>query len=485
MSAEDLPDVNEWQKWDQKSKEKFLKGLENAGRKKKVWYCNRVRTCDGKPHDNYDYRHARGDQWPPENDGWTTWLQKGGRGSGKTRCGAEWARYMSQRIPRGSIIGPTLPHVRDVMVEGESGILAAFENAGIEVLWEPSKRKITVPCACPKRADGKVRHKDGHFIQAFTGEEPERLRGPQHGWVWLDEPAHYPLIQAVWDNMLFGLRLGMDPKVLCTTTPLPTKWMKELVKDPKTRAVTVSTRKNLDNLAPTVRDHILGKFEGTRMGRQELDGEILEDIEGALWTWPMIENNRIDPQSSLTHKDMERIIVAVDPAGTSNEKSDETGIIVVGKIGNHYYVLADRSGTYSPSGWAKEVWRAFDDFEADFVVAEKNYGGEMVASTLHNVRAEGKVEMVTSRRGKKLRAEPISALYEQNRVHHMEVLSELETQMTDWVPGTGDSPDRVDAMVHGITKLSPHLAPAGRPRRPSRSRQGSGAEKVNRFEHPV
>ncbi len=374
---------------------------------------------------------------------------------------------MSSVYERGSIIGPTVGHVRSVMVEGDSGLLAVFANAKINAVFEPSKRQITIPCPCNPDA-ALPKHMNGHIIQLFTGDEPERLRGPQHAYVWLDEPAHFALIQAVWDNMQFGLRLGDHPRILCSTTPLPTKWMKELLKEEDTVAVTVSTYANMDNLAPTFRKVMIKKYEGTRLGRQELHGEVLEDIQGALWTWALIEENRklvkIDDEGNrhypVTIEDMERIIVAIDPAGTSSKKRDETGIVVVGKLGDHYYVIADLSGTYTPEGWASAAWKAFDDYKADKVVAEKNYGGEMVLSTLRNSRKGGPVDLVTSRRGKALRAEPVVGLYEQGRVHHLDLFEQLETQMTEWVPGMSDSPDRVDALVHGITKLYEGAAPA-------------------------
>lgn len=449
-----IPDLDgqDWMNWDDKSKQRLLEQLESAGQKKFVWYCKKGRTCDGQPHDEYDYPHARGDQWPPPGTDWLVWLLRGGRGSGKTRSGAEWSRKISEQIHRVSIIGPTLPHVRDVMVEGDSGILAAYEFAKQKVLWEPSKRRITVPCKC------KIKRHSGteHFIQAFTGEEPERLRGPQHGSVWLDEPAHMPLIETVWDNMMFGLRLGQRPVVLCSTTPLPTKWMKELVAQPDTVSVVVSTYANIANLAPTARKTILSKYEGTRLGRQELHGEILEDIEGALWNHEMI----IYPEAPLDYTEFDRIIVAIDPAGTSSKKRDETGIVVIGKKGNQFYVLADYSGHFTPNGWAEAAWLAYDTFHADKIVAEKNYGGEMVLSTLRNYREsqKGTVDseptLVHSRRGKVLRAEPIVSLYEQSRVLHNKEFEDLETQMCEWVPGKDDSPDRVDALVHGITELS-------------------------------
>lgn len=463
-------DPNEWKKWDAKSRERFLAALEASERPKKVWYCLKGRSCNGKAHDEYNYPHARGDQWPPGGKDWLVWLLKGGRGSGKTRSGAEWIRNMSKTLERTSIIGPSWQHVRDTMIEGDSGLLVVFENAKATVQWEPSKKKLTVPCECKKTKYGKAPHRKGHFIQAFTGEEPERLRGPQHAAVWLDEPAHFALIDATWDNMMFGLRLGQRPVVLCSTTPLPTKWMKGLIAEPDTVSVTVSTYKNMDNLAPTFKKVMLAKYEGTRLGRQELHGEVLEDIVGALWSYKMIEPFRVERimegegenavgRPALSYKDMDRIIVAIDPAGSSDRKRDETGIVVVGKRGDHFYVLDDLSGHYTPGGWAQASWDAYDKYEADLIVAEKNYGGEMVLSTLRNIRTEGKVDLVTSRRGKVLRAEPIVGLYEQERVHHFDQFEELETQMTEWVPAASDSPDRVDALVHGMTALAGIEAP--------------------------
>lgn len=462
MAALNKPDgfdAKEWESWDAKSKEKLLNALELAKKKRRVWFCTKGRSCDGMPHDEYDYNHARGDQWPPEGDSWLVWLLKGGRGSGKTRSGAEWIRYLTRTMPQVSIIGPTWSHVRDYMVEGpRSGLIKTFQNAKIPVLWEPSKRRLTIACPCKGRP-----HRSGHIIQVFTGEEPERLRGPEHYAAWLDEPAHMPLIKAVWDNLKLGLRLGRHPRILCTTTPLPTAWMRKVASDPKTVAVTVSTYANKANLSDLFLEEVEEQYGGTRLGRQELEGEILEDIEGALWTHDLIQyvptyrKVKDDPASEapiVTWEDMERIVVAIDPAGTSSKKRDETGIVVIGRLNGKYYVLADYSGTYTPNGWAKKAWEAFDLFQADKIVAEKNYGGEMVLSTLTNFRDQSQsVGLVHSRRGKVLRAEPVVGLYEQGKVFHAHEFQKLVEQMTEWVPDMADSPDRVDALVHGITDL--------------------------------
>ena len=319
------------------------------------------------------------------------------------------------------------------MVEGESGILAV-SRPGRTPQWEPSKRKLTWP--------------NGAVGSVFSAEEPDRLRGPQHHFAWADEPAHYPLVTDVWDNLLLGLRLGQRPRICATTTPKPGTWMRAILADPTTVSVQVSTYANLGNLAPTFRDTVLARYEGTRKGRQELYGELIEDIEGALWNAQDIEG----PRMQTAPDDLDRIVVAVDPAGTATARSDETGIVVVARKEGSYYVLADYSGRYSPEAWGRRVVAAYEAFAADKVVVEKNYGGDMVRAVLRAVSHTLPIQEVTSRRGKALRAEPVEALYEQGKVHHIGLLNELEDQMTSWVPGSA-SPDRLDALVHGITAL--------------------------------
>jgi len=432
-----MTDVRAAQNWAPSYQESFVSDVRRV--EESTWrpfFCKRPEQgleCDGLPHDDWRWSHARSDQHPPPyTDPWMTWLLRGGRGSGKTRTGSEWTHRRTKISPRIGLIGPTGPDARDIMVEGESGILATAPP-GKRPEWEPSKKKLTWP--------------NGAIAHVYSGEEPDRLRGPEHWDVWIDEPAHYPLIELVWDNLLLGLRQGEQPRICATTTPKPTPWMRDLIKNVTTVSVVTSTYANLANLAPSWRATVLDRYEGTRKGRQELWGEILDDVEGAMWKPEMIENHRIP-----TAPPLERIVIGVDPAGTANARSDETGIIGVGKAEGEYFVLTDLSGRYSPNSWATQTGIAFDAYSADRAVIEKNYGGDMVRTTLASVRPDIPVTEVTSRRGKALRADPVAALYEQGRVHHVGLLNELEDQMTSWVPGN-PSPDRLDALVHAITYL--------------------------------
>lgn len=411
---------------------------------KRIFFCQRGRTCDGKPHDGVPYNHARPDQWMPLGN-WVIWAILSGRGSGKTRTGSETLKALRKHVKRMAGVGRRLSDVRVTMVEGDSGLIKACEASKIDYEWMPSKKEFTFLDT-------------GAKVYFYSAEEPDSLRGPQHGFAWLDEPAHMPLIEDVWSNLMFGLRLPPRPRVLLTSTPLPTKWLKAILARADVHLTRVSTYANLDNLAKTFADEIISQYAGTRLGRQELEGELLEDVEGALWNHEVMEKTMwtADP----TDQDYLRVVVGVDPAGTKNKRSDETGIVVLAKMDGLYYVLDDLTGRYSPDQWAKKTIHAYNKWHADRVIVEKNYGGDMVGSNLRNQDEILPIKMVTSRRGKELRAEPIVGLYEQGKFRHARGLELLEEEMTSWVPGIGDSPNRVDALVHAATELSRGSRPA-------------------------
>jgi len=434
-------DPDAFKRWTPSAQEKALTMLrERSNEKWRPFYCP-IADCNGLPHDKWLWNHARADQRPPTDPDWVTWLLKSGRGSGKTRTGTEVTHRMSQKVPRIGLIGATGADIRDIMLEGESGLLKVHPP-GQKPDYEPSKRRLTWPNGC--------------VATLFSAEEPDRLRGPEHYYVWADEPAHWPLVQQAWDNMTFGLRLGDHPRVVATTTPKPRPWLKELMKEETTRMSVASTYDNLPNLSPVFAEKIIKKYEGTRIGRQELHAELLEDVEGALWSWEMLESSRVAEVS-----DLERIVVSIDPAGSIRKGADETGIVVVGWAGTEGYVLADRSGHYSPVGWASAAMAAYEEFTCDALVVETNYGGDMVTATLRSIDAHPRIIRVQSRRGKALRAEPIVSMYEQGRIHHVGMHPDLETQMTEWVPYEDrESPDRVDALVHGLTELAKGRVPA-------------------------
>lgn len=361
-----------------------------------------------------------------------------GRGWGKTRTGVEWVIDTAKQHPgwRLALVARTAADVRDTMVEGESGIMAC-SSPTFRPEYEPSKRRITWP--------------NGAQATTFSAEEPDALRGPQHHAAWADELASWKYPDDTWDMLQFGLRLGENPRVVVTTTPRPIKLVGTLIGDPMTSVTRGSTFENAANLAASQVAKFRARYEGTRLGRQELGGEVLDDVPGALWVRDQIDKLRIK-----TAPEMARVVVAIDPAATSGEDSDETGIAVVGKgVDGEYYVLADRTCRMSPHGWATRAVTAFDEFKADRIVAEVNNGGEMVELTIRTVRAEAPYTAVHASRGKRVRAEPIAALYEQGKVHHVGCLPELEDQMCTFLPeGNEKSPDRVDALVWGLTELS-------------------------------
>ena len=378
---------------------------------------------------------ARPNQLPPAGD-WSIWLIEAGRGFGKSRAGAEWVKEnaRSGRYKRFHLVARTAADVRDVMIEGESGLLA-ISSPDFMPRWRPSIRRIEWP--------------NGAVATTFSAEEPDALRGPQCGAAWCDELASWKYPEA-WDMLLFGLRLGKNPRCIVTTTPRPTKLIKELRKSPNTVVTKGTTYDNRANLAPSFFAQIINRYEGTRLGRQELNGELLEDNPGALWQMSQIEALRVKQAPQ-----MRRIVVAIDPAASNNEDSDETGIVVAGLgTDNHGYVLADLSLSASPDGWGKAAVNAYTDFKADRIIAEVNNGGDMVEFVIRSVDAGVPYRAVHASRGKQVRAEPIAALYEQGKVHHVGLLAGLEDQMCEWNPITSeDSPDRVDAMVWALTEI--------------------------------
>ena len=438
----EITDLEIVKQWDAKSQARAMEAIKRrTNPNNQAWYCDRGRTCDGKPHEGYEYKHARGDQWPPPGE-WDYWMIMSGRGSGKTRTGAEWVRTISSRVNRIALIGRRGTDVRATMVEGESGLIYVCERAGIEYEWEPSKREFHFA--------------NGSTAYGFSAEEPASLRGPQFGAAWLDEPAHMDLIDEVWSNLLYGLRLPGLPggaKALLTTTPLPTPWVKKLWRDPQTAQVRVSTSVNEENLDEGYIRRVILPKRGTREGRQELEGMILEDVEGALWTMKMINHAPRDVE-------MNRVVVYIDPAGSKNKRSDETGIVVAGIAAGTTWILEDASGKYSPNGWANKAIDLYVKWNADAIGAEHNFGGDMVRTTIENALAERKIfaRVLISRamKSKKSRAEPVVGLYEQGRVIHAQGsdLASLEEEMTTWIPGKGDSPNRVDAMVWAVTELA-------------------------------
>jgi len=379
---------------------------------------------------------GRRDQQPPPG-AWRTWLILAGRGWGKSRTGAEWVRSIatSGRARRIALVARTAADVRDVLVEGESGLLA-IHRADERPTWEPSRRRLTWP--------------NGAIATTYSAEEPDQLRGPQHDFAWCDELAAWRYADA-WDQLQLGLRLGTDPRVVVTTTPRPTPLVRALAIASTTHVTRGRTRDNERNLAPGVVATLTARYGSTRLGRQELDGEILDDAPGALWKLAQFDAARVDAAP-----DLRRVVVAIDPAVTAHEGSDETGIVVAGiGLDGRVYVLEDLSGTFPAEQWARRAVEAFRRHRADRIVCEVNNGGDLVEGTLRAVDRSVPVKQVRATRGKALRAEPVAALYEQGRVSHVGALSRLEDQCASWDPaGDHRSPDRLDALVWAITELA-------------------------------
>ena len=396
---------------------------------------------------------ARDAQLEPEGD-WNTWFINAGRGFGKTRTGVEWVREQVKKgKKRIAAVAATNSDIERVMVKGESGFLNtcwkgdktyAGKKMGFPE-WSPTKRTLT--------------WENGATVQFFSAEEPERLRGPQFEIAWCDELAAWNKDIDTWDMLQFCMRLGKHPRIVVTTTPKPTKLVRRLMKDKNTFVTGGSTFDNAANLAGTYLEAVKAQYEGTRLGRQELYAEVLEEAEGALWTTEMLEKAEIKAENVPT---LNRIVVALDPAVTANKESDMTGIVVAGlDVNGIAYVLGDYTEKLSPQGWAAKAISLYHKYNADRIVAEKNQGGDMVRTTLHGEDETVPVKLVHASRGKYARAEPISALYERGLVKHVSNpedganLNELETQQRTWEPlGSIGSPDRLDALVWAITDLS-------------------------------
>ncbi len=389
-------------------------------------------------------------QLPPSGE-WRTWVIMGGRGAGKTRAGAEWVRSEVEgarpmdagRCRRIALVGETIDQVREVMIFGESGILAC-SPPDRRPEWQATRKRLIWP--------------NGAVAQAFSAHDPEGLRGPQFDGAWVDELAKWKRARETWDMLQFGLRLGDNPRVCVTTTPRNVGVLKDILAASSTVTTSAPTEANSAYLAEGFLDEVRARYAGTRLGRQELDGLLIDEAEDALWTPAMIEAARIE-----TLPEFDRVVVAVDPPVTGHSGSDECGIIVVGAITRgpvqdwSAYVLADASvNAASPARWARAAIRARELWGAERVVAEVNQGGDLVEQVIRQVDPLVPLRKVHASRGKVARAEPVAALYEQGRVHHARGLGALEDQMCAMTArgyeGRG-SPDRVDALVWALTDL--------------------------------
>jgi phage terminase large subunit-like protein len=401
---------------------------------------------------------ARPNQLPPTDEEraaaglppWMIWLLLGGRGMGKTRTGAEtiinWIEEASYGDPiRVALVGQTSADVRDVMLQGESGILT-LSPPWNKPTYEPSRRRVTWP--------------NGSYAILFSGDAPDQLRGPQFHKAWVDELAKFQYPQETWDNLEFGLRLGEKPQAVVTTTPRPIPIIKDMLEDPQVHVTRGSSYENISHLAPSFIQRVIRKYEGTRVGRQELHAEVLLDMPGALWNYEMIEAARV-----ARIPEMRRIVIAIDPAVTAHEDSDETGIVVCGKgVDGHGYVLRDLSGRWTADQWAQKVIEAYFEYGADRVIAEVNNGGDLVETVLRSANRNVPYKAVHASHGKYRRAEPVAALYERRLMHHHGQFAQMEDQMTTYNPDEAMtpterrrtkqlSPDRMDAMVWGMTEL--------------------------------
>jgi len=396
----------------------------------------------------YDWSFwARPSQRPPAGH-WFCWLVMAGRGFGKTRMGAEWIRGLvegatplaaaSGAPARIALVADTFADARDVMVEGESGLLACTP-ADRRPAFEPSRRRLLWP--------------NGAAAYLYAAVDPEQLRGPQHHAAWADEIAKWHAGERAWSNLVLGLRLGAQPRVVATTTPRPLAWLKALAAEPSTITVGGRSDENRAHLAPQFLAEVARLYAGTRLGAQEIDGRLLEDTDGALWTAAMLEAAWGEPPAA---GDLERVVVAVDPPASHGESADACGIVVAARAcDGTACILADMTCQgLRPTGWAERVVRAFEMHEADRVIVEVNNGGDMVEAVLRQVAPQLPVAAVHASRGKIARAEPVAALYERGLVRHAGKFEALEEEMCSYTGATGEkSPDRLDALVWAVGEL--------------------------------
>ncbi len=394
-------------------------------------------------------RWAHENQLPPKKEGWRTWLMLAGRGFGKTRAGAEWIETIARSRPgvRIALVGATIDEARRVMVEGVSGVLSVARRRRHRLKWEPSLGRLTWP--------------NGSEAQIFSGDNPDGLRGPEHDFAWCDELAKWGEAEGAWMNLQMGLRRGARPRALVTTTPRPG----ELLQRIKDAEWTVTTNGRTDenvNLSKGFVEMMIATYGGTRIGRQELDGELIEEIEGALWSRDLMERSRLPhPQTPSPEGEgaYDRIVVGVDPPAGVGEGCDACGIVVCGRRGDHLFVIADETVEgLSPEGWANRVAAAAARWRASIVVAEANNGGAMVASVLKAADSGLKVKLVHASKGKVARAEPVALRFEAGRAFLAGSFPKLEDQMAGMIAGgayegPGRSPDRADAMVWAMTEL--------------------------------
>lgn len=381
-------------------------------------------------HLQYDWDFWARDKQTLPTQPFFIWLILAGRGFGKTRTGAETVRKWVRTNQYVNLIGATADDARDIMIEGESGILAICPNDE-RPQYVASKRRLE--------------WQNGAISLIFTADEPERLRGKQHYKLWADELASWRYPEA-WDQAMMGLRLGDNPQGIVTSTPKPTKLVLDLVNDPRNIVTTGTTYENRANLAQGFFDYVIKKYEGTRLGLQELEAKLLTDNPGALWKREQIDDNRVHIYPDLT-----RVVVGVDP--TASAGGDEAGIVTAGMSGDHYFTLSDDSRQGTPQEWASAAVAAYHRHKADCIVAEKNNGGDMVEAVIKQVDPNVNVKLVWASRGKVTRAEPIAAIAEQGRDHHVGYFPQLEDELCMWIPGEA-SPNRLDAKVWALTELS-------------------------------